>query len=102
MPARAAAVAAWFGPKGFASVVYGLFIAEAEFARSAELVDLIAATVVVSIVAHSSTDVATALAVHAGRRPRGEPRVTPAVDGQQRFGASPASLASGARATNHR
>lgn len=53
-------VAAWFGPKGFASVVYGLLIAEAAVPGSDTLVHLIAAVVVLSIVVHSSTDVAVA------------------------------------------
>lgn len=61
-------VAAWFGPKGFASVVYGLLIAEAAFPGSDTLVHLIAAVVVLSIIVHSSTDVAVA------RRFRSTPR----------------------------
>lgn len=51
------AAVAWFGPKGFASVVYGLIVLES----GAELADvvfhLVALTVVLSILAHSSTDV---------------------------------------------
>lgn len=54
------AAAAWFGPKGFASVVYGLLIAEAGFAGSLLLFHLVALVVVVSIIAHSSTDVVIA------------------------------------------
>jgi sodium/hydrogen antiporter len=49
--------AAWFGPKGFASVVYGLLVLTAALPSSEELFRLIAITVVLSIVAHSSTDV---------------------------------------------
>ena len=52
--------AAWFGPKGFASVVYGLLILEAGLGRSDELFHLIAAVIALSIVAHASTDVPVA------------------------------------------
>ncbi len=52
--------AAWFGPKGFASVVYGLLILEAGLVRSDELFHLIAAVIALSIVAHASTDVPVA------------------------------------------
>ncbi|QYG94125.1 sodium:proton antiporter [Iamia sp. SCSIO 61187] len=52
--------AAWFGPKGFASVVYGIIILEAGTGRSDELFHLIALAVVASILAHSSTDVLVA------------------------------------------
>ena len=52
--------AAWFGPKGFASVVYGLLILEAGLASSDELFHLVALVVVASILAHSSTDVLVA------------------------------------------
>jgi NhaP-type Na+/H+ or K+/H+ antiporter len=49
--------AAWFGPKGFASVVYGLFILGADTPASAGIFALIAVVTTLSIVAHSSTDV---------------------------------------------
>ncbi len=52
--------AAWFGPKGFASVVYGLIILEARLGFSDELFHLVALVVFASIVAHSSTDVIVA------------------------------------------
>lgn len=60
---RERAVAAWFGPKGFASVVFGLLILkEAEVGRmdllrADHLFHLVAICIVGSIVAHSSTDV---------------------------------------------
>jgi NhaP-type Na+/H+ or K+/H+ antiporter len=60
---RERAVAAWFGPKGFASVVFGLLILkEAEVGkmepmRADHLFHLVAVCIVGSIVAHSSTDV---------------------------------------------
>jgi NhaP-type Na+/H+ or K+/H+ antiporter len=52
--------AAWFGPKGFASVVYGLLILDAGLERSDELFHLVALVVAASILAHSSTDVVIA------------------------------------------
>ncbi|MEP7054191.1 MAG: cation:proton antiporter [Actinomycetota bacterium] len=57
---RERAAASWFGPKGFASVVYGLLILESTTARSTELFALIATVITASIVAHSSTDVLVA------------------------------------------
>ncbi|SCG60353.1 sodium/proton antiporter, CPA1 family [Micromonospora echinaurantiaca] len=50
--------AMWFGPKGFASVVYGLLVLEAGIPAGDEVFHLVALTVVLSIVAHSSTDLA--------------------------------------------
>ena len=52
--------AAWFGPKGFASVVYGLLILRSHVPRSEHLFELVAVVVTVSIAAHSSTDVVVA------------------------------------------
>ena len=49
---------AWFGPKGFASVVYTLLIVAAHLPNGQTMFELIALTVMASIVAHSSTDIA--------------------------------------------
>ncbi|MGW3248423.1 cation:proton antiporter [Streptomyces sp. NPDC001070] len=49
--------AAWFGPKGFASVVYGLLVLQSGISRGEEAYTLIAVCIAFSIVAHSSTDV---------------------------------------------
>jgi NhaP-type Na+/H+ or K+/H+ antiporter len=51
------AAAAWFGPKGFASVVYGLLVLESGIAGDDELFHLVAIAVIASIMLHSSTDV---------------------------------------------
>jgi NhaP-type Na+/H+ or K+/H+ antiporter len=51
------AAAAWFGPKGFASVVYGLLILQSGIPDAGLLFQLIALTAAASIVLHSSTDV---------------------------------------------
>jgi NhaP-type Na+/H+ or K+/H+ antiporter len=56
--------AAWFGPKGFASVVYGLLVARSGVAQAEEMFRLIAVAIAVSILLHSSTDVAVARAFH--------------------------------------
>ena len=52
--------AAWFGPKGFASVVYGLLILGEGLPEGQRLYHLIAFVVAFSIILHSSTDVALA------------------------------------------
>jgi NhaP-type Na+/H+ or K+/H+ antiporter len=54
------ATIAWFGPKGFASVVYALLIFGTHGPDASHIFALIAVTVALSIVAHSSTDVAVA------------------------------------------
>lgn len=71
------AAAAWFGPKGFASVVYGLLILEAGVADRNELFHLIAIVIAISIVAHSSTDVTVARLFSPNPRPV-EAAITPA------------------------
>lgn len=57
---RELAAAAWFGPKGFASVVYALLILESGVRLADELFHLAALVIAASIVAHSSTDVVVA------------------------------------------
>ncbi len=61
--------AAWFGPKGFASVVYGLLILEAHVDLSNEMFHLVALVVTASILAHSSTDVVVARSFEPGSSP---------------------------------
>lgn len=60
LPAKEQLAAMWFGPKGFASVVYGLLVLESGVDRSDELFHLVALVIVLSILAHSSTDVIVA------------------------------------------
>lgn len=55
-------VAAWFGPKGFASVVYGLLVLQSGIPQAKEAFTLIAVCIAFSIIAHSSTDVPIARA----------------------------------------
>jgi NhaP-type Na+/H+ or K+/H+ antiporter len=52
--------AAWFGPKGFASVLYGLLILNRGVEGGDRMFHLIALVTAASIVAHSSTDVLVA------------------------------------------
>ncbi|HEX6342403.1 cation:proton antiporter [Umezawaea sp.] len=76
LPARERSVAAWFGPKGFASVVYGLLVLQAGIPAGEHVFDLVAVTIALSIVLHSSTDVpiAKALSVEPpGNLPTGRP-----------------------------
>jgi NhaP-type Na+/H+ or K+/H+ antiporter len=51
---------AWFGPKGFASVVYAVLILESGVPDAEHLFTLMAAAIAFSIIAHSSTDVVLA------------------------------------------
>lgn len=60
MDMRERAAAMWFGPKGFASVVYGLIVLESGIELADKLYHLIALVIVLSILAHSSTDVVVA------------------------------------------
>ena len=57
---REQAAAMWFGPKGFASVVYALIVLESAIADADTIFHLVALTIVVSILLHSSTDVVVA------------------------------------------
>ncbi|MGN6577831.1 MAG: cation:proton antiporter [Nocardioides sp.] len=57
---REQAAAMWFGPKGFASVVYGLLVLNTDIPAGNEVFHLVALTIVLSIVAHSSTDIVVA------------------------------------------
>lgn len=52
--------AAWFGPKGFASVVYGLLVLESTIPSAHRIFTLTVVTVMVSIIAHSSSDIIVA------------------------------------------
>lgn len=52
--------AAWFGPKGFASVVFGLLVLKSGLERADEVFHLTALVITGSILAHSSTDVLVA------------------------------------------
>ncbi|HSE10336.1 MAG TPA: cation:proton antiporter [Nocardioidaceae bacterium] len=60
LPRRERVAAMWFGPKGFASVVYGLIVLQSGIALADEVYHLVALVIVLSILAHSSTDVVVA------------------------------------------
>ena len=59
-PLKEQVAAMWFGPKGFASVVYGLLVLSAGIPEGDHLFHLVGATIALSVVAHSSTDVVVA------------------------------------------
>ncbi len=60
LPHRELFAAAWFGPKGFASVVYGLLVLHSGIPQGRAAYELVAVCIGLSIVAHSSTDVPVA------------------------------------------
>jgi NhaP-type Na+/H+ or K+/H+ antiporter len=60
MPVREWVSAVWFGPKGFASVVYALLLFQRGIPGAADLFALATIVVTASIVVHSSTDVIVA------------------------------------------
>ena len=60
LTAREYTVAAWFGPRGFASIAYALLVVQSGAAIGVSLFHLVAAVVVSSIVIHSSLDVPVA------------------------------------------
>ena len=57
---RERAAIGWFGPKGFASVTYSLLVLRSGIDHAPEIFQAAAATIAISIVAHSSTDVVVA------------------------------------------
>jgi NhaP-type Na+/H+ or K+/H+ antiporter len=56
--------AAWFGPKGFASVVYGLLVVQSGIPATGTVFELVAVTIALSMIAHSMTDVPVSKAFH--------------------------------------
>lgn len=58
--------AAWFGPKGFASVLYGFLVLGSGSPDAVHLFHMIVVAIAISIIAHSSTDVP--IAHYFGRR----------------------------------
>ena len=57
LPWRERLTAGWFGPKGFASVVYGVLVLRSHVPNAPRLFQLVAVVIAASIVAHSSSDV---------------------------------------------
>ncbi len=64
MPRREWVAAAWFGPKGFASVFFALLIRRTNVDPAHQLTHLIALVITASIILHSSTDVLVARWFH--------------------------------------
>lgn len=57
LPWEERATAAWFGPKGFASVLYGILVLQSGAPQSEFMFHVVVVAIVMSIFAHSSTDV---------------------------------------------
>ncbi len=97
LPWQEQAAVAWFGPKGFASVVYGLIVLESGAQRAEAMFHLVALAVMLSILAHS-TDVPIAhyFARRRARKRRRGDQVT--LDGDDdAAGTSDAALPAGER-----
>ena len=62
LPRRELYAAAWFGPKGFASVVYGLLAVQSGVPEGPTMFSVVALSITVSMIAHSMTDVPVARA----------------------------------------
>jgi NhaP-type Na+/H+ or K+/H+ antiporter len=73
------AIAGWFGPRGFASVVYGLYVLHTGGTDALRVFRLTALVVGASIVLHSSTDV-VAVRILAKRAEREEREESPDVE----------------------
>jgi sodium/hydrogen antiporter len=56
LPLKERLAAGWFGPRGFASVVYGLLVYRAAPQDASLLVSLIALVILLSIILHTTTD----------------------------------------------
>jgi NhaP-type Na+/H+ or K+/H+ antiporter len=63
LPARQRLAAAWFGPKGFASVVFALMARESGYPRGDYVFHVCALVIALSILLHSTTDVPVSRAV---------------------------------------
>jgi NhaP-type Na+/H+ or K+/H+ antiporter len=92
---REQAAAMWFGPKGFASVVYGLLVLSSGIAAADTIVGLVAVTIVLSIVAHSSTDVLVARTFEDAPMPAWRERLQAARDRLRRDRPAPEDQAAG-------
>jgi sodium/hydrogen antiporter len=73
LPWREVGAAAWFGPKGFASVLYALLVLRSGIDGGEHLFHVAGAVIVLSIVAHSSTDVWVARWFRRSQDRRSEP-----------------------------
>lgn len=73
--------AAWFGPKGFASVVYGLLVLHSGTAQAEQVYEIVAITIALSIVVHSSTDIPVARLFGSGRDEESDSSAAPDATG---------------------
>jgi len=93
LPLWEKAAVAWFGPKGFASVVYGLLVLDSGAAQADAMFHLVALVIFASILAHSSTDVPIAHAF--ARASRTDPGPGDPADADSPVTADPEGSASG-------
>ena len=49
--------AAWFGPKGFASIFYALLLLKTDILNASQIFNILALTIIISIILHSSSDI---------------------------------------------
>ena len=61
----------WFGPRGLASIVFGVIILNANLPNSGSMAMVVVMTVILSVLAHDITanPLANAYATHSGQRP---------------------------------
>ena len=69
MSRRESFAVSWFGPKGFASVAYGVIVASSDLAGAKEVLAVVTIVVLASVVLHSSTDVSVARWLREGQDP---------------------------------
>ena len=101
LPLPEQAAVAWFGPKGFASVVYGLIVLDSGAGRADEMFHLVALVVTLSILAHSSTDVPIAH-YFARQRSLPHPPGSASLDGEEAPESSPVRRARPTPGRRHR
>ena len=69
MSRREGFAVAWFGPKGFASVAYGVIVASSDLEGAKEVLAVVTVVVLASVILHSSTDVSVAGWLREGQAP---------------------------------
>lgn len=73
MPPKEWIAAAWFGPKGFSSLLYAALVVASDIPHARDLSRVVGLVVLLSVVAHSSTD---ALIARSFARDQAEPEAT--------------------------
>jgi NhaP-type Na+/H+ or K+/H+ antiporter len=76
-PMRERLAAAWFGPKGLASVLYGLWVLQSGVPQAVQVFAIVSLSVALSVVVHTSTDVAVARRLGTGELTGDQPERSP-------------------------